>query len=75
MKENKYTPFYKSLTFALLLSPTLIGLLYSIFHINKDDGAGFYVLFIFILFVPGVMSVAFLVQSVIRFIRIQKSGS
>jgi hypothetical protein len=72
MKNLKIPALYKSLTIALILSPALYGLLYSLFHINSDGGAGFYKLFFFILFVPGVMSIAYFVQAIVHIRRYRK---
>lgn len=72
MRNPKYTPVYKSLVIGLVLSPALYGLIFSLLNIDSDGGAGFYVLFIFILFVPGIMSLAFIIQAVVRLNRIRK---
>lgn len=72
MRNPKYTPAYKSLVIGLVLSPALYGLIFSLLNIDSDGGAGFYVLFIFILFVPGIMSLAFIIQAVVRLNRIRK---
>ena len=74
MRNQKYIPVYKSLTIGLILFPALYGLIFSLLNINSDGGAGFYVLFVFILFVPGIMSLAFIIKAAVLIKRIRKQN-